>query len=65
MRDWVDAVDHTPGSPPDVRLIGSSVIMVMPINDDSIAQSNVRLVLRLEANGDLFAAISSPLDRAE
>jgi len=39
--------------------------VVFQIDGDSTAHPNVRLVLRLESNGDLFAAISSPLDHAE
>jgi hypothetical protein len=45
-------------------MVGNSVLVVFPIDCDSTAP-NVRLVLRLESNGELFAAISSPLDHAE
>jgi hypothetical protein len=65
MSDWVDALDHKPGNPPEVRRVGISVVMVMPIDDGSTAHSGARLVLRLEPNGEVFAAISSPFDQAE
>ena len=65
MRERVDALDFKPGNPPDIRMVGGSVLVVLPIDRDSIDQPNVRLVLRLESNGDLFAAISSPLDHAD
>jgi hypothetical protein len=65
MSDWVDAPDHKPGNPPEVRRVGSSVVMVMPIEDGSTAHSGARLVLRLEPNGEVFAAISSSFDQAE
>jgi hypothetical protein len=64
MSERVDALDCKPGSPPDIRMVGNSVLVVFPIECDSTAP-NVRLMLRLESNGELFAAISSPLDHAE
>lgn len=65
MSERVDALDCRPGSPPDIRMVGNSVLVVFQIDSDSTAHANVRLVLRLESNGELFAAISSPLDHAE
>jgi hypothetical protein len=65
MKEWVDALDYKPGQPPDVRRIGNSILVVMPIDDDSSDRPHTRLVLRFEPNGDLFAAISSPVERSE
>ncbi len=65
MSEKVDALDCKPGNPPDIRMVGSSVLVVLPIDRDSIDRPNVRLVLRLESNGDLFAAISSPPDHTD
>jgi hypothetical protein len=58
MSDWLEAIDHKPGHPPDVRKLGTSVLVVMPIRDAAPGYPNARLVLRLESNGDLFAAIA-------
>jgi hypothetical protein len=58
MSDWLDAIDHKPGRPPDLRKVGTSLLVVMSIRDVAPAYPNVRLVLRLESNGDLFAAIA-------
>ena len=33
MSDWLEAIDHKPGNPPDVRKLGTSVLVVMPIRD--------------------------------
>jgi hypothetical protein len=65
MKEWVDALDCKPGHAPDVRMVGSSILVVMAIDDDSGDHSNMRLVLRFEPNGDLFAAISSPAEQAD
>ena len=58
MSDWMEAIDHKPGHPPDVRKLGTSVLLVMPIRDAAPGYPNARIVLRLEANGDIFAAIA-------
>lgn len=58
MSDRLDALDHQPGNTPDVRMVGTSVLVVMTITDASPADTVVRLVLRLESNGELFAAIT-------
>ena len=58
MSDWLEAIDYKPGHPPDVRKLGTSVLVVMPIRDAAPAYPNARIVLRLEANGDMFAAIA-------
>jgi hypothetical protein len=58
MSDWPEAIDYTPGLPPEVRKVGTSVLVVLPIRDAAPEYPNVRLVLRFEANGDLFAAIA-------
>ena len=58
MSDWPEAIDHRPGRPLDVRKRGTGVLVVMPIRDAAPSHPSIRLVLRLEANGDLFAAIA-------
>ena len=58
MSDWLDAIDYKPGHPPDVRKLGTSVLVVMAIRDAAPAYPKARIVLRLEANGDIFAAIA-------
>jgi hypothetical protein len=64
MRERVDALDCRPGSPPDIRMVGNSVLVVFPIDYQTTDHPNARLVLRLEANGELFAGISNPPDYA-
>jgi hypothetical protein len=59
MSDWLDAIDHRPGSAPEVRMMGTSVLVVMAIPHDSHDPMTERLILRLESNGDLFMAIMS------
>jgi hypothetical protein len=58
MSDFPEAIDYTPGPLPEVRKVGTTVLVVLPIRDASPEYPNVRLVLRFEANGDLFAAIA-------
>jgi hypothetical protein len=65
MREWVDALDCRPGNPPDIRMLGNSVLVVLPIEGEHTAPANARLVLRLESNGELFAAISGRVDQAD
>jgi hypothetical protein len=57
MRDSLDAIDHRPGVRPDIRMVGDSVVLVTPVLGTRMADARVHLILRIDPEGELFAAL--------
>jgi hypothetical protein len=57
MSNSYDAINHRPGVRPDMRMVGDSVVVEMPVLGVLIAEAPVRLVLRFDPDGEVFAAL--------
>jgi hypothetical protein len=57
MGDSQEALDHRPGVRPDKRMVGDSVVLVMPVLGASSAGGHVHLILRVDPGGEVFAAL--------
>jgi hypothetical protein len=56
MANSQPALDHRPGVRPDVRMVGGSVVLVMPVFGAPI-NAHVHLILRVDPDGEVFAAL--------
>jgi hypothetical protein len=57
MANSQHALDQRPGVRPDMRMVGDSVVLVMPVLGARIADAHVHLVLRFDPHGEVFAAL--------
>jgi len=57
MRDSQEALDHQPGVRPDKRMVGDSLVLVMPVLGAPSADAHVHLILRFDPEGEVFAAL--------
>ena len=57
MSDSQDAINHRPGVRPDMRMVGDSVVLVMPVFGTRIADADVHLILRIDPDGEMFASL--------
>ena len=60
MGDSQDAINHRGGVRPRMRMVGDSVVLVMPVFGTRIADADVHLNLRIDPAGDMFAALDLP-----
>ena len=58
MSDSQDAINHRPGVRPDMRMVGDSVVLVMPVFGTRIADAPVHLILRFDPDGEVFASFN-------
>jgi hypothetical protein len=57
MGDSQDAISDQPGVRPDMRMVGDSVVLVIPVLGARIAEADVHLILRIDSAGEMFAAL--------
>jgi hypothetical protein len=57
MGDSQDAISYRPGVRPDMRMVGDSVVLVMPVFGTRLADAPVHLILRFDPDGEVFAAV--------
>jgi hypothetical protein len=60
--------DDQPGPRLDVRIVNDASVVVVPVGATGVASNDARLILRLDPDGGIFAAIASfrtvaPTDR--
>jgi hypothetical protein len=60
MGDWHDTVNHRPGVRPDMRMVGDSIVLVMPVLGALSGDAQVNLILRFDPEGEVFAALDLP-----
>ncbi len=56
MANSQHALDHRPGVPPDMRMVGDSVVLVMPVLGAPI-ETHLNLILRVDPDGEVFASL--------
>ena len=57
MGDSQDARNHRPGVRPAMRMVGDSVVLVMPVFGSPKADAQMDLILRFDPEGEIFAAL--------
>ena len=57
MGDPKDALNHRPGVRPDMRMVGDSVVLVMPVFGTRKTAARGHLILRFDPDGEVFAAL--------
>ena len=55
-----DGLDYQRGKRPDTRMVGNDLVLVFPITGTGASHPHVHLVLRIDPQGELFAALSRP-----
>jgi hypothetical protein len=60
MGDSHDTLNHRPGVRPDMRMVGDSIVLVMPVLGALSGDAHVNLILRFDPEGEMFAALDLP-----
>ena len=60
MGDSRDTLNDRPGVRPDMRMVGDSIVLVMPALGALSGGTHVNLILRIDPEGEVFAALDLP-----